>query len=67
VDSNHFSALLKQRLNEFTTPPRGIQQLWERICSVYPNFNEHDCMVFYESMPQRIDVVLKSSRNWTNY
>ena len=47
----YFWALLKRRCNGFTTPPRGIQEFWERVCLVYPNFNEHDCMVLYESMP----------------
>ena len=36
----HFRALLKRHLNKFATPPRGIQELWERVCSIYPNFNE---------------------------
>ena len=27
----HFWAFLKQHLNKFTTPPRGIQELWERV------------------------------------
>ena len=37
------------------------------VCLVYPNFNEQDCMVLYESMPRRIDIVLKSKGYWTNY
>ena len=53
-------AFLKQCLNEFTTPPKDIQELWEYVCSVYPNFNKHDCMAFNKRMPRRIDVVLKS-------
>ena len=47
-------------LNKFTTTPRGIQELWERVCLVYLNFNEHECTMLYESMPRRIDIVLKS-------
>ena len=56
----HLWAVLKQCLIEFTTPPRGIQELWERVCSMYPNFGEQDCMALYESMPRKIYVVLKS-------
>ena len=63
----HFRALLKQRLNEFTTPPRGIQEFWECVCSIYPNCSEHDCMALYESMPQKIDIMLKSKGYWSNY
>jgi len=33
---------------------------------MYPNCNADDCMVFYESMPQWIDFVLKSRGYWTN-
>ena len=45
----HFWALHKWRLNKFTTPPRGIQEVWEHVCSVYPDFIEQDCMILYES------------------
>ena len=34
---------------------------------MYPNFGEHECMAFYESMPRKIDVVLKSRDYLTNY
>ena len=63
----HFWELLKQRLDEFMASPRGIQKLWELVCLVYPNSSEQDCMTLYESMPQRIDVALKSRGYWTNY
>ena len=59
----HLWALLKQRLNKFMTLSRGIQELWERVFLVYPKFNEHDCMAFYQGMPQTINIVLKS-RNY---
>ena len=46
----HFWALLKQRLNEFFTPPRGIEEVWERVCIVSSHFSEENCMALYESM-----------------
>ena len=46
-----FWVLLKRCLNEFSTPLRGIEELWERVCIVYSNFSEEDCMASYESMP----------------
>ena len=52
LDLKHFEhlwALLKRCLDEFSTPSRGIQELWERVCLVCPNFSENDCML-YESM-----------------
>jgi hypothetical protein len=62
-----FWVLLKQRLSEFTASPRGFKELWEWVCSMYPNFSEHDCMALYEGMPRRIDTMLKSRGYWTNY
>jgi hypothetical protein len=52
--------LLKWCLNKFTTPRRGIQELWERVCLKYPNFCKQHCMAPYESMPRRINVELQS-------
>ena len=46
----HFWALLKRRLNEYSIPPRGTKELWERVCIVSSNFSEEDCMALYESM-----------------
>ena len=51
----HFWALMKERLNKFMTPSKGIQELWERVCSIYPSFIEHDYMALYESMSRRIE------------
>jgi len=63
----HFWALFKRCLSEFTTLSKGIQKLWERVCLMYPNLSENDCMALYKSMPNRIIVVLKSKGYWTNY
>ena len=37
------------------------------MCIVSFNFNEEDCMALYESMPQRIVVVLVAKGYRTNY
>jgi hypothetical protein len=63
----HFWALLKRRLNEFSTPPRGIEELWERVCSVCSSLGEDDCMALYESMPQRVATILAAKGYWTDY
>jgi hypothetical protein len=34
------------------------------VCSIYPNFNEQDCMTLCKNMSQRIDVVLKNGVTW---
>ena len=67
MDLNPTSRHFSNGLNKFMTPLRGIKELWEHVCSTYPNFSEHDCMAHYESMPQRSVDVLKSRGFWINY
>jgi len=62
----HFWAILKHNVKKNSTPPREIEELWERMCNVSSSFNEEDCMVLYESMPQRI-VVLATKGYWMDY
>lgn len=63
----HFWGVLKQRLNQFSTPPQGIEELWERVSSVCSNFSVEDCMTLYNSMPRRIAAVLAAKGYWTKY
>lgn len=63
----HYWALLKQRLNQITQRPRGVQELWENVCSIYPSFTAEDCEKLYNSMPRRISAVLEAKGYWTKY
>jgi len=54
-------------LNEFSTPPRGIEELWERVCNVSSTSSVEDCTTLYESMPRRIHAILAARGYWTNY
>jgi transposase len=63
----HFWALLKQRLSQVTPRPRGVQELWENVCSIYPSFDAEDCEKLYKSMPRRISAVLEAKGYWTKY
>jgi hypothetical protein len=64
---DHFWALLKQRLSQVTPRPRGVQELWENVCSIYRSFDAKDCDKLYKSMPRRISIVLKAKGYWTKY
>lgn len=63
----HFWALFKQRLSHVTPRPRGVQELWENVCSIYPSFDAKDCEKLYKSMPKRILAVLEAKGYWTKY
>jgi transposase len=60
-------ALLKQRLNRYETPPSGMIELWDRVKSEFYNISTEECLKLYESMPSRIDAVLKAKGMWTDY
>jgi transposase/uncharacterized protein (DUF2267 family) len=60
--------LLKIRLNEFDTPPKGMQELYERVTKVwYDVITEEDCKKVIESMPRRIEQCIKAKGYWTKY
>jgi hypothetical protein len=61
----YFLAIIKQRLRQVTTRPRGFQELWENVCSIYPSFDAEDCEKLYKSMPRRISLVLEAKGYWT--
>src|SRR5205085_9202716 len=63
----HLWALLKRRLNQYETPPRGMLELWERIYFQFYKITEDECMRLYESMPRRIEAVLMAKGMWTDY
>ena len=62
-----FWALLEQRLSQDTPRPRGVQELWENVCSTYRSYDAEDCEKLYKGMPRRISVVLKAKGYWTRY
>ncbi len=58
---------LKRRLNQYETPPGGMVELWDRIQSQFYKITEDDCKNLFESMPRRIEAVLKAKGKWTDY
>jgi hypothetical protein len=56
----HFWAIIKQRLRQVTSRPKGVQESWENVCSIYPSFDAEDCEKLYKSMPRRISLVLEA-------
>jgi transposase len=63
----HIWALVKRRLNEYSTPPEGINELWERVNDIWDGITKEECLKVVESMPRRLQAVLKAKGKWTNY
>jgi transposase len=58
---------LKRRLNKYDSPPKGINELWERIQETWNNIQPETCLNLINSMPARISSVIKSKGRWTKY
>jgi transposase len=63
----HLWAILKRRLNQYDSPPKGMIELWERVVQVFSSITAHDCRRLIESMPKRIEAVIASKGRWTKY
>ena len=63
----HLYAILKRRLNQYDSPPKGMIELWERVVQVFSSITTHDCRRLVEIMPKRMEVVVASKGKWTKY
>lgn len=63
----HLWAHVKRKLNQFETPAKGINELWERIQEVWNAIDKETCSNLINSMPSRMKAVLKSKGKWTKY
>jgi hypothetical protein len=61
-------SLLKRRLNDFETAPKGMEELNERVTEVWYNqMSAKDCQNVINSMPRRIKACIKAKGKWTKY
>ena len=63
----HLWAILKRRLNQYDRPPSGMLELWERIEAEWEKIDKDICQNLVESMPRRIEAVIKAKGMWTDY
>jgi transposase len=63
----HLWATLQRRLGEYEHPPKGMVELWERIEIEWNKITVEECIRLIESMPNRIQAVLKAKGRWTKY
>ena len=63
----HLWVYLKRRLAEYEHPPNGILQLWKRIQEVWKGIPVEECQKLIESMPRRVQAVVKAKGGYTKY
>jgi transposase len=63
----HVWSHLKRRLGEYENPPAGILELWERIQVEWEKIDAEVCQNLIESMPRRIQAVLRAKGGYTKY
>ncbi|KAG0892824.1 hypothetical protein G6F33_013942 [Rhizopus arrhizus] len=61
-------SLLKRRLNDYETAPKGMNELYERVTKVwYDHMKPEECQKAIESMPQRIQKSTQNKGRWSDY
>jgi DDE superfamily endonuclease/Transposase len=63
----HLWTHLKKKLAEYENPPSGILELWERAEMVWNEIGKEVCQNLIESMPRRVEAVIKANGGYTKY
>lgn len=63
----HLWAHLKKKLAAYPTPPKGINELWERTQLEWEAIDQTVVQNLIESMPRRVEEVFKANGGYTNY
>jgi len=63
----HLWAHIKRRLNQYDTPPKGILMLWERVEKEWALITPETCQNLIESVPRRLNAVIRAKGKWTKY
>ena len=63
----HLWGTLKKKLQTYETPPKGVWELWERVVVEWGKITAEDCQKLIESMPRRIEAVIKAKGGHTKY
>ena len=63
----HLWFLLKKRLAEYPEPPKGITEPWEHIQAEWEKIEVVKCQELIESMPRRVQEVIKAKEGYTSY
>jgi hypothetical protein len=58
---------LKRRLARYEEAPKGMIELWERVQVEWDRIEPEVCQGLIESMPRRVDAVIKAKGGYTKY
>jgi hypothetical protein len=58
---------LKRELAKYPRAPRGVWELWERVAEVWNAIPSEVCQNLIESMPRRLEAVIKAKGGHTKY
>ena len=61
----HLWGRLKCRFGEYSEPPKGIHEYWERLREIWQNLDPILCQTLVESMPSRVAAVIKAKEGHT--
>jgi transposase len=65
--TEHLWGHLKRRLNSYEKPPSGVWELWDRLAAEWGKIEVEVCQKLIESMPRRIEAVIKAKGGNTKY
>jgi len=63
----HLWSHLKKRLADYGVPPRGVLELWDRIQVEWDKIEPEVCQNLIESMPRRMEAVIRAKGGYTKY
>ena len=63
----HLWKHLKCQLHQYETPSNGVHELWDRASEEWNNISPETCQNLIESMPRRIQAVIRAKGGHTKY
>ena len=63
----HLWMHLKKALQQYSRPSKGVYELWERVVEEWNGIPSETCQRLIESMPNRIQAVIKAKGGYTKY
>jgi transposase len=63
----HLWSHQKRRLAEYEVSPKGILELWDRVQEEWNKIQPEVCQDLIESMPRRVEAVVKAKGGYTKY
>jgi hypothetical protein len=58
---------LKNKLKKYPTPPKGVHELWGRVVEEWNKISPETCQNLIESMPRRMQAVIRAKGGHTKY